>query len=69
MDTPGVWSKIDLNHYDSPPRLRLYLERSCQVPLTTELESYGRKILDVVMPHVNQISFSAVPVSDRRVTG
>ncbi|KAI6130648.1 hypothetical protein EDD16DRAFT_1891673 [Pisolithus croceorrhizus] len=55
IDTPGIWSEINLDLYRSAPtRLSLHLERSRQIPLTVVLGSYHRDLLDIVMLHANR---------------
>ncbi|KAI6116400.1 hypothetical protein F5141DRAFT_1267780 [Pisolithus sp. B1] len=55
MDTPSIWSEINLRHYEGRPRLlKLHLERSRQIPLTVSLHD-DQPELDVTLLHVSRI--------------
>ncbi|KAI6161139.1 hypothetical protein EDD17DRAFT_1590178 [Pisolithus thermaeus] len=55
MDTPSIWSEINLRRYEGRPRLlKLHLERSRQIPLTVSLHD-DQPELDVILLHVSRI--------------
>ncbi|KAI6108590.1 hypothetical protein EDD16DRAFT_69445 [Pisolithus croceorrhizus] len=55
MDTPIIWSDINLRRYEGRPTLlKLHLERSRQIPLTVSLHD-DQPELDVILHHVDRI--------------
>ncbi|KAI6148821.1 hypothetical protein BKA82DRAFT_996940 [Pisolithus tinctorius] len=66
MDTPGIWSWIDLDDYFRSRALRWDLERSRPVPLSV---SVGRRMseLDDVLSHANRLRTLAIPGSTEKI--